>query len=662
MKCHYEVLGVPFDVGEDELRKSYRKLALKWHPDKNPDNIAESTVQFRCVKQAYEVLSDPQERAWYDKHRDAILHGGLGKGDYEDNSLNIFQFFNSSCYSGYGDDDKGFYGVYRTVFEVISQEDYDYMDDKGSDKTIPQFGRSDSNFDEVVNVFYGYWSSYCTAKSYVWVEQYDTREAPDRRTRRLMEAENKKLRDAAKKERNEEIRQLVAFVKKRDKRVKAHKEELERRAAEMAKKSEERRKKQVRERQKLLEDYKEPEWSATSKVEKEIKELESLHQREFGDKFSEGDVSDDEEEYVDELFCVACNKAFKSDKAFANHERSKKHKENVILLKRQMEEEEEAAMRDSGEEVGAQEAEGEEEEAEEVEAAAVAGKKEKKRTKKNKNEDDGDDDDDGFEVVLSDLSLDDEDLLGLDSEEDFVEETCERKQKMSKKQKKKKRQQRLLAQNDDDDDDSDDDIHHRPLNKDEDGVGGGVGDEAGKKTVEGKEVTEAPGASKLAKDLEEKVCVSEKDRVLPGTSPVADDDDGDDGDDGGGDCGGGGGDKNKIPVMSTEKVDEEGEEESASQDKDNITTTTTTTSSSTTGKTKPKTTTTTTTTTAAASQSDKVLYVCNVCSKDYPSRNKLFDHLKATGHQLRLTKTGSAPATATPPTKHSKKSKKKDKR
>jgi DnaJ family protein A protein 5 len=45
-----------------------------------------------------------------------------------------------------------------------------------------------------------------TAKSYVWVEKYDTREAPDRRCRRLMEAENKKLRNAAKKKRNEEVR------------------------------------------------------------------------------------------------------------------------------------------------------------------------------------------------------------------------------------------------------------------------------------------------------------------------------------------------------------------------------------------------------------------------------------------------------------------------
>ena len=61
-------------------------------------------------------------------------------------------------------------------------------------------------FPQVVRPFYDFWHAFCTAKSYVWVEEYDTREAPDRRTRRMMEAENKKKRDAAKKERNEEIR------------------------------------------------------------------------------------------------------------------------------------------------------------------------------------------------------------------------------------------------------------------------------------------------------------------------------------------------------------------------------------------------------------------------------------------------------------------------
>jgi hypothetical protein len=59
---------------------------------------------------------------------------------------------------------------------------------------------------KIVGPFYAYWSNYCTLRSYVWKEEHDTHDALDRRVRRLMEQENKKSRDKAKKERNDEVR------------------------------------------------------------------------------------------------------------------------------------------------------------------------------------------------------------------------------------------------------------------------------------------------------------------------------------------------------------------------------------------------------------------------------------------------------------------------
>lgn len=82
MQCYYDVLEVDRDADDDMLKKSYRRLALKNHPDKNIANEKEAKEKFQQIQQAYEVLSDPQERAWYDKHRDQILRGN--QSNYED--------------------------------------------------------------------------------------------------------------------------------------------------------------------------------------------------------------------------------------------------------------------------------------------------------------------------------------------------------------------------------------------------------------------------------------------------------------------------------------------------------------------------------------------------------------------------------------------------
>jgi curved DNA-binding protein CbpA len=65
IRCHYEVLDIERTATSDEIRSSYKQLARKWHPDKNLDDPALAAERFKEVQQAYEVLSDPNERSWY---------------------------------------------------------------------------------------------------------------------------------------------------------------------------------------------------------------------------------------------------------------------------------------------------------------------------------------------------------------------------------------------------------------------------------------------------------------------------------------------------------------------------------------------------------------------------------------------------------------------
>ena len=61
-------LGVARDAKDDELKKAYRKLAVKWHPDKNPSNPEEAAERFKEVAEAFDVLSDPTKRQVFDAY------------------------------------------------------------------------------------------------------------------------------------------------------------------------------------------------------------------------------------------------------------------------------------------------------------------------------------------------------------------------------------------------------------------------------------------------------------------------------------------------------------------------------------------------------------------------------------------------------------------
>lgn len=99
---YYEILGLQRNASVDDIKKTYRKLAMQFHPDRNPGN-KESEEKFKEATEAYEVLSDPDKRARYDR----FGHEGVRQGtDFHDwtntNSNDIFTVFNDIFAGGFG--------------------------------------------------------------------------------------------------------------------------------------------------------------------------------------------------------------------------------------------------------------------------------------------------------------------------------------------------------------------------------------------------------------------------------------------------------------------------------------------------------------------------------------------------------------------------------
>ena len=286
---------------------------------------------FAEVQSAYEILSDPQERAWYDSHRDAILRGSNDTAgeQFEHNVrittandiLKLFTLFNARV--DFSDSPTGFYGVLREMFDTLAKEEELACEWEGLDAlAYPSFGHASDDYEDVVRPFYAIWTGFSTKKSFSWANVYRYSEAPDRRVRRMMEKENKRLREDGIREFNDAVRSLVAFVKKRDHRYKANvKSEAERqktlRDAAVGQAARQRAANQAKQAQTEIV----PEWTRSSEVE------------------------DDETSYnfadlVKEHFeCVVCNKNFKSENQYETHEKSKKHIKAVQYIKKQMQQE-----------------------------------------------------------------------------------------------------------------------------------------------------------------------------------------------------------------------------------------------------------------------------------------------------------------------------------
>ncbi|KAI1406353.1 DnaJ-domain-containing protein [Hypoxylon fuscum] len=328
---YYELLGVNRLATDDEIKKAYRKKALELHPDRNYDDVENATQKFAEVQSAYEVLSDPQERAWYDSHKDAILRGD-DPADTEatpeyhnvrvvtaDEIITLIGRFNKSV--PLDDSPNSFFSILQDTFDRIAQAENAAADWDGlAPVEYPPFGSSKDD-DRLAKAFYSRWANFSTRLSFTWKDKWRLSDAPDRRIRRLMEKENKKFREDGIREFNDAVRSLVAFVRKRDPRyVSNTQSEAERQkilrdsAAAQAARS------RAANQQKMNDLSAVPEWVQS--------QVDEQHQGEFSE-------TDDESE-VEHIECVVCNKTFKSEKQYEAHEKSKKHVKAVQQLQRQM--------------------------------------------------------------------------------------------------------------------------------------------------------------------------------------------------------------------------------------------------------------------------------------------------------------------------------------
>ena len=108
---YYEVLGVSRNANDDELKAAYRKLALKYHPDRNPGN-REAEEKFKKISEAYAVLSDPEKRKQYESFGSDQFSRRYSQEDIFRN-VNLNEILREFGFGGRGGNERGFRGAGR---------------------------------------------------------------------------------------------------------------------------------------------------------------------------------------------------------------------------------------------------------------------------------------------------------------------------------------------------------------------------------------------------------------------------------------------------------------------------------------------------------------------------------------------------------------------
>lgn len=383
--CYYELLGVSSTADDLELKKAFRRKALQYHPDKNRENVEEATETFAQIRAAYEVLVDPQERAWYDSHKSQILNDELNGGTYEDDeygsysvdtgvtSEELLMFFNSSLYTRLDDTPAGFYQIAGKVFARLAKDEvlhgrmsglkeFNRYDDDFFESNIsshgyvkacndrvreiskddsrclfPPFGNSTTDY-EVLKKFYKKWSSFNTIKSFRWKDEYMYSSIYDRRTKREINKRNEKIRQQCRNDYNKTVKRFVTFIKKLDKRV----QEGEKKAKELKREKDranfhDLKRAANKEKPEFEVQYwqtiDENKWDDLEKLYDDDEETQGPdHDKNHKDNDRANEDSDVELIYD----CFVCNKQFKSENQLENHNKTKAHRKNIKQIQRQM--------------------------------------------------------------------------------------------------------------------------------------------------------------------------------------------------------------------------------------------------------------------------------------------------------------------------------------
>ncbi|TIA78936.1 hypothetical protein E3P98_03581 [Wallemia ichthyophaga] len=332
-KDFYQLLGISQDATAEDI--------------KNPLNVESANQKFSRLQEAYETLSDDQERAWYDQNihttdeageeDDAAAFEDMLNGRNTKSRLTkdpgittrqLIRFFNPKLWHGYDSSSKGFYTIVGALYARLSEEEstaapYDLGEDSGPCPDYPAFGNENTPFESTPRDFYALFGAFSSRKSFAWRDLWHLRDAQDRRVRRIMEKENKAAREEARKEYNDTIRQLTFFIRKRDPRYRNYaKKQAQNNSPHAAQtRRSEANEWRKKERNQVAQNFVEQSWQQVSPQNIALEEAEELQE-------------------MERLHCFACDKNFNSEKSFQNHEKSKKHLQTVKILRKHLEREE----------------------------------------------------------------------------------------------------------------------------------------------------------------------------------------------------------------------------------------------------------------------------------------------------------------------------------